>query len=61
MNTKFTPRSDARQAAIIRQGIDWARTYGQRSAAAYLLFRNVPRPLVERILSTTCRRDDRAP
>ncbi|WP_432378202.1 hypothetical protein [Duganella sp. P38] len=61
MDTNFTPRSDARQASIVRQGIEWARTYGQRSAAAYLLFRNVPRSVVERILSSTCRRDDCAP
>lgn len=61
MDTHFIPRSDTRLASIARQGIDWARTYGQRSAAAYLLFRNVPRPLVERILSSACRQDDRAP
>ncbi|SDF73862.1 MULTISPECIES: hypothetical protein [unclassified Duganella] len=60
MDTKITPRSDVRQASIVRQGLEWARTYGQRSAAAYLLVRNVPRAVVERIFSTACRRDDRA-
>jgi hypothetical protein len=61
MDIKMIPRSDTRQASIVRQGLDWARTYGQRSAAAYLLFRNVPRSIVERILSSACRQDDRAP
>ncbi|MBV7534981.1 hypothetical protein KW842_04275 [Duganella sp. sic0402] len=60
MDTKITPRSDARQASIVRQGLEWAQTYGQRSAAAYLLFRNVPRSIVERIFSSACRQDDRA-
>jgi hypothetical protein len=61
MDTKLTPRADARQADIVRQGLAWSRTYGQRSAAAFLLFRQVPRAVVERILSDACRKDDLAP
>jgi len=61
MDTKLIPRSDAQQAAIVRQGLAWSQTYGQRSAAAFLLFRQVPRAVVERILSDACRKDDLAP
>ncbi|MRW82685.1 hypothetical protein GJ698_01095 [Pseudoduganella sp. FT26W] len=57
----MTPRSDAQQASIIREGLEWSRTYGQRSAAAFLLFRKVPRAVVERILTAACRREDQAP
>ena len=49
MDIKKTPRTDARHASIVRQGLEWALTYGQRSAAAFLLVRKVPRPVVERI------------
>lgn len=49
MDIKKTPRTDARHASIVRQGLEWALTYGQRSAAAFLLVRKVPRPEVERI------------
>lgn len=45
----------------MRQGLAWAQTYGQRSAAAFLLFRQVPRAVVERILANACRKDDLAP
>jgi hypothetical protein len=58
MDTHLTPRSDARQASIIRQGLEWHRTYGQRSAAAYLLHRNVPRAVIERVLAAACRQED---
>lgn len=57
----MTPRSDAQQASVVRQGIEWSRTYGQRSAAAFLLFRKVPRDVVERILADACRKEDLAP
>jgi len=60
MDTKQLPRTDARQASIVRQGLEWARTYGQRSAAAFLLVRKVPRPVVERILAAAIRKEDRA-
>jgi hypothetical protein len=46
MDIKKTPRTDARHASIVRQGLEWALTYGQRSAAAFLLVRKVPRPVV---------------
>lgn len=49
MDIKKTPRTDARHASIVRQGLEWALTYGQRSATAFLLVRKVPRPVVERI------------
>ena len=49
MDIKKTPRTDAHHASIVRQGLKWALTYGQRSAAAFLLVRKVPRPVVERI------------
>ena len=49
IDIKKTPRTDARHASIVRQGLEWALTYGQRSAAAFLLVRKVPRPVVERI------------
>lgn len=49
MDIKKTPRTDARHASIVRQGLEWALTYGQRSAAVFLLVRKVPRPVVERI------------
>lgn len=49
MDIKKTPRTDARHESIVRQGLEWALTYGQRSAAAFLLVRKVPRPVVERI------------
>ena len=42
MDIKKTPRTDARHASIVRQGLEWALTYGQRSAAAFLLVRKVP-------------------
>jgi hypothetical protein len=60
MDTKIIPRSDAQQASVIRQGIDWYRTYGQRSAAAFLVHRNVPRAVIERVLAAACRREDQA-
>ncbi|NGZ86237.1 hypothetical protein [Duganella aceris] len=60
MNTKIIPRSDAQQASVIRQGIEWYRTYGQRSAAAFMVYRNVPRPVIERVLAAACRREDLA-
>lgn len=58
MDTKLHPRTDAHQASIVRQGLEWSRIYGQRSAAAWLLFRQVPRAVVERILATTGRKED---
>jgi hypothetical protein len=61
MDTKMHPRSDARQASIVRQGLEWSRTYGQRSAAAFLLARKVPRTVIERVLATNCRKEDPAP
>jgi hypothetical protein len=61
MDIKMTPRSDAQQASVVREGLEWSRTYGQRSAAAFLLFRKVPRDVVERILADACRREDLAP
>ena len=60
MDIRKLPRTDARQASIVRQGLEWARTYGQRSAAAFLLVRKVPRPVVERILAAATRKEDRA-
>jgi len=60
MDTKIIPRSDAHQASVIRQGLEWHRTYGQRSAAAFLVYRNVPRPVIERVLAEACRREDLA-
>ncbi|MET0321298.1 MAG: hypothetical protein ABW069_11310 [Duganella sp.] len=61
MDTKMHPRSDARLASIVRQGLEWSRTYGQRSAAAFLLVRKVPRAVIERVLATNCRKEDPAP
>lgn len=61
MDNKLTPRSDARQSAIVRQGLEWSRIYGQRSAAAWLLFRKVPRAVVERLLAAGGRKEDPAP
>jgi hypothetical protein len=61
MDIKMTPRSDAQQASVVRQGLEWSRIYGQRSAAAFLLFRKVPRAVVERILADACRKEDLAP
>jgi hypothetical protein len=64
MDTKiipgFDPRHDARQASIVRQALEWHRTYGQRSAAAFLVYRNVPRPVIDRVLAEACRREDLA-
>jgi hypothetical protein len=61
MDMKTHTRSDARQASIVRDGLAWARTYGQRSAAAYLLFRQVPRAVIERIFAASCRAEDQSP
>jgi len=61
MDTNLTPRCDAQQASVVRQGLEWSRIYGQRSAAAWLLFRKVPRAVVERLLADGGRREDPAP
>ncbi|KQQ32348.1 hypothetical protein ASF61_14970 [Duganella sp. Leaf126] len=58
MHIKQARRTDTRQASIVRQGLDWALTYGQRSAAAFLLARQVPRAVVERIFSAATRQED---
>lgn len=60
MNRPFSHRTDLRQALLIRQGLEWYRTYGQRSAYAYLLHREVPRERIDRIFSESRRRDDQA-
>ena len=60
MDTKITTRSDAKQASVIRQALEWHRTYGQRSAAAFLVCRNVPRAVIDRVLAAACRREDLA-
>jgi hypothetical protein len=61
MDTKIIPRSDADQASIVRQGIEWYRTYGQRSAAAFLAHRHIPRAVIERVfVAARRRREDEA-
>lgn len=60
MDTTITPRSDAHQASVIRQALEWHRTYGRRSAAAFLVYRNVPRAVIDRVLAVACRREDQA-
>lgn len=60
MDTTITPRSDAQQASVIRQALEWRRTYGHRSAAAFLVYRNVPRAVIDRVLAAACRREDQA-
>ena len=58
MDNTNIPRDNAALAAVVRAGLEWGRTYGQRSAAAYLVYRNVPRAIIERIFQAACRHDD---
>jgi len=58
MDKKIIPRCNAEQARVVRQGVEWYRTYGQRSAAAYLLTRRVPRAVIDRVFLAANRRED---
>ena len=42
-------RSNAAIALLVDQGIEWRNTYGPRSAAAFLAFRKIPRPVAARV------------
>lgn len=58
MKNKLILRTDTQRATVIRQGLDWCRTYGQRSAAAYMVYRQIPRAVIERVLAAGARKDD---
>ena len=45
-------RSNAAIAQLVDQGIEWRNTYGQRSAAAFLAFRKIPRPIIQRVVAS---------
>jgi uncharacterized protein with GYD domain len=45
-------RSNAAIAQLVDQGIEWRDTYGTRSAAAFLAIREVPRPIIQRVLAS---------
>lgn len=45
-------RSDAAIAQLVDRGIEWRNTYGPRSAAAFLAFRKIPRPIIQRVVAS---------
>jgi hypothetical protein len=45
-------RTNLATATVVNQGIAWCETYGQRSAAAFLVHRAIPRPVIQRVLDS---------
>lgn len=45
-------RTNLTTAGVVNQGIAWRETYGQRSAAAFLLHRAIPRQVIERVFGS---------
>jgi hypothetical protein len=43
-------RTNSAAANVVNQGIEWQKTYGSRSAAAFLAHRNIPRPVIRRVV-----------
>jgi hypothetical protein len=53
-------RTNAAVATLVEQGIEWQKTYGSRSAAAFLAHRAIPRPVIQRIVDGRATRTVRA-
>lgn len=45
-------RTNPATATVVNQGIEWRETYGARSAAAFLAHRAIPRPVIQRVISS---------
>ena len=45
-------RTNLATATVVNQGIAWRETYGQRSAAAFLAHRAIPRPVIQRVIDS---------
>lgn len=43
-------RTNSAIAKVVDQGIEWQRTYGSRSAAAFLAYRDIPRSIIQRVV-----------
>lgn len=43
-------RTNSATAKVVNQGIEWQKTYGPRSAAAYLAHRHIPRSVIRRVV-----------
>ena len=60
-------RTNLATATVVNQGVAWRETYGQRSAAAFLVHRAIPRTVILRVIESgairrvpTAERDARA-
>lgn len=45
-------RTNFATATVVNQGIAWRETYGQRSAAAFLVHRAIPRQVIQRVIGS---------
>lgn len=54
-------RSNSATANVVNQGIQWRETYGARSAAAFLAHRDIPRPVIQRVINSEDIRGARTP
>lgn len=45
-------RTNSATANVVNQGIEWRETYGTRSAAAFLAYRAIPRPVIQRVINS---------
>ena len=43
-------RTNSATAKVVNQGIEWQKTYGSRSAAAFLAHRHIPRSVIRRVV-----------
>jgi hypothetical protein len=43
-------RTNSATAQVVNQGIEWQKTYGSRSAAAFLAHRHIPRAIIRRVV-----------
>ena len=43
-------RTNSAAAQVVNQGIEWQKTYGSRSAAAFLAHRHIPRAIIRRVV-----------
>ena len=53
-------RTNSALAKVVNQGIEWQRTYGSRSAAAFLAHRAIPRSIIRRVVDSDQTRAVRA-
>ena len=43
-------RTNSAAAKVVNHGIEWQKTYGSRSAAAFLAHRHIPRSVIRRVV-----------